>query len=104
LTNNTTMRSVVFLATIIATLLALVQAGTRPEDLKWLEAKATEPGVIATGTGLLYKGEFCILLFSSCWLAVRMVHMFCKAIKFLTVSVRGCCFRDYAGHGQDSDD
>jgi hypothetical protein len=54
--------------------LALVQAGTRPEDLKWLEAKATEPGVIATGTGLLYKGEFSIFLSCSscCLLAGRI--------------------------------
>ena len=39
-----------------AFLLALVHAGTRPEDTKWLQAKAKEEGVVATGTGLLYKG------------------------------------------------
>jgi hypothetical protein len=43
-----------FLSAIV---LALAQAGTRPEDAKWLAAKATEPGVVATGTGLLYKGQ-----------------------------------------------
>jgi hypothetical protein len=37
--------------------LALVSAGgTRPEDTAWLAAKAQEDGVVATGTGLLYKG------------------------------------------------
>ena len=41
---------------LAAFLLALVNAGTRPEDLKWLQTKATEEGVVATGTGLLYKG------------------------------------------------
>ena len=42
---------------LFAALLALAHAGTRPEDAKWLEAKAAEPGVVATGTGLLYKGQ-----------------------------------------------
>lgn len=41
---------------LAAFLLAFVSAGTRPEDLKWLQAKASEDGVVATGTGLLYKG------------------------------------------------
>lgn len=42
---------------LFAALIAVtVQAGTRPEDVKWLEAKAAEDGVVATGTGLLYKG------------------------------------------------
>lgn len=52
------MRSV-FFATVLAVLLAIAQAGTRPEDLKWLEAKKAEKGVVATGSGLLYKGECC---------------------------------------------
>jgi hypothetical protein len=47
-----TLRFVLF----AAFLLAFVNAGTRPEDLKWLQAKALEEGVVATGTGLLYKG------------------------------------------------
>lgn len=51
---NMTLRFVLF----AAFLLALVNAGTRPEDLKWLQAKATEEGVVATGTGLLYKGTY----------------------------------------------
>jgi hypothetical protein len=46
---------------LFAALLALVNAGTRPEDLKWLQTKATEAGVVATGTGLLYKGIFFVL-------------------------------------------
>ena len=46
---------------VLFTLFALLvtfahAAGTRPEDAKWLEAKAKEEGVVATGTGLLYKG------------------------------------------------
>lgn len=41
---------------LFAVLAALTQAGTRPEDTKWLQAKAAEPGVVATGTGLLYTG------------------------------------------------
>lgn len=45
-----------FLITLFAVLVALAQAGTRPEDAKWLAAKAKEEGVVATGTGLLYKG------------------------------------------------
>jgi hypothetical protein len=49
---NVTLRFVLF----AAFLLAFVNAGTRPEDLKWLQAKASEEGVVATGTGLLYKG------------------------------------------------
>jgi Domain amino terminal to FKBP-type peptidyl-prolyl isomerase len=44
------------LFTLFALLVALAHAGTRPEDAKWLEAKAKEEGVVATGTGLLYKG------------------------------------------------
>jgi FKBP-type peptidyl-prolyl cis-trans isomerase len=53
---------------LVAALLALVRAGTRPEDIQWLQAKAKEDGVVATGTGLLYKGasiymcaDFCCL-------------------------------------------
>ena len=49
-------------------LLAFVNAGTRPEDLKWLQAKASEEGVVATGTGLLYKGTYskcCSLIHNS---------------------------------------
>ena len=42
---------------LAAALLALAHAGTRPEDTKWLAAKAVEAGVVATGTGLLYKGQ-----------------------------------------------
>ena len=42
----------------LAVLGALAQAsGTRPEDAKWLQAKAAEPGVVTTNTGLLYKGQ-----------------------------------------------
>ena len=44
-----------FLIALFAVFVALVSAGTRPEDKKWLEAKAQEEGVVATGTGLLYK-------------------------------------------------
>jgi hypothetical protein len=42
---------------LLTFLLVVVNAGTRPEDVKWLQAKAAEEGVVATGTGLLYKGE-----------------------------------------------
>ena len=49
-----------FLITLFAVLVALVHAGTRPEDAKWLEAKVKEEGVVATGTGLLYKGACCV--------------------------------------------
>ncbi len=42
---------------LAAFVLAFVHAGTRPEDLKWLTAKALEEGVVATGSGLLYKGS-----------------------------------------------
>lgn len=41
---------------LLAVLIALVDAGTRPNDVKWLASKAAEDGVVATGTGLLYKG------------------------------------------------
>lgn len=44
------------LTVLFAVLVALAHAGTRPEDVKWLKAKAKEEGVVATGTGLLYKG------------------------------------------------
>ena len=50
-----------FLITLFAVLVALVHAGTRPDDAKWLEAKVKEEGVVATGTGLLYKGACCVL-------------------------------------------
>jgi hypothetical protein len=49
---------IVWAAVVAALLVALVSAGgTRPEDMAWLAAKAKEDGVVATGTGLLYKGE-----------------------------------------------
>jgi len=58
----TMTRRLSFLITLFAVLVALVHAGgTRPEDQKWLEAKAKEDGVVATGTGLLYKGTFSCL-------------------------------------------
>ena len=50
-------RRFTLLTALFAILVALAQAGTRPEDSKWLEAKAKEDGVVATGTGLLYKGS-----------------------------------------------
>jgi hypothetical protein len=43
---------------LLAAILTFASAGTRPEDAKWLTAKSAEAGVVATGTGLLYKGEF----------------------------------------------
>ena len=33
-----------------------VQAGTSPDDLKWLATKKLEAGVVETASGLLYKG------------------------------------------------
>ena len=41
---------------LAAFVLAFVNAGTRPDDVKWLATKALEEGVVATGSGLLYKG------------------------------------------------
>jgi hypothetical protein len=41
---------------VLALVLGLVSAGTRPDDLKWLEAKRAEPGVVSLPSGLLYKG------------------------------------------------
>lgn len=34
---------------------ALVSAGTRPEDSKWLQAKSKEEGVVTLESGLMYK-------------------------------------------------
>jgi hypothetical protein len=51
---------------VSALLAALVSAGTRPEDAAWLAAKAKEDGVVATGTGLLYKGAFCHVSYRRC--------------------------------------
>ena len=34
----------------------VVLAGTNPDDLKWLDSKKLEPGVVETSSGLLYKG------------------------------------------------
>jgi Domain amino terminal to FKBP-type peptidyl-prolyl isomerase len=45
-----------FLLLIVAFLLALAHAGTRPEDKAWLEAKGKEDGVVTLPSGLLYKG------------------------------------------------
>jgi hypothetical protein len=75
----TTMRSI-FFAAAFAVLIAIAQAGTRPEDLKWLEAKATEPGVTATGSGLLYKGERCVV--------VMAVYLLLCCLVFLASSHR----------------
>jgi hypothetical protein len=60
---NTMMSLLRFI--LLTALLIVVNAGTRPEDVKWLQAKAAEEGVIATGTGLLYKGELHYELFHS---------------------------------------
>lgn len=55
-TKQLTMTRFTLLITIFAILVAIAHAGMRPEDAKWLEAKAKEEGVVATGSGLLYKG------------------------------------------------
>ena len=60
---------------LVAALFALAHAGTRPEDVKWLAAKVTEPGVVATGSGLLYKGpcRYVLRLAPFTWLPTRNV-------------------------------
>ena len=72
-----TLRFVLF----VAFLLAFVAAGTRPEDMKWLQAKALEDGVVATGTGLLYKGTCCT--------SRRWIHMSCGS--FFTIASHEYC-------------
>ena len=51
------MTSKTLLVTLLAVLLALAHAGTRPEDLKWLQAKKEGEGVVTLESGLMYKGE-----------------------------------------------
>jgi uncharacterized protein with PQ loop repeat len=55
-TRNISRMTILLRFILLTALFIVVNAGTRPEDVKWLQAKATEEGVVATGTGLLYKG------------------------------------------------
>lgn len=55
---HSTMMSVLkttFLSALLALVLTLAAAGTNPEDIKWLEAKKSEAGVVTLASGLLYK-------------------------------------------------
>jgi hypothetical protein len=51
----TMMMSFIMLSSFVL-FAALVEAGTRPADLQWLQTKKLEDGVIETSSGLLYKG------------------------------------------------
>jgi hypothetical protein len=68
----------------VSLLVALVSAGgTRPEDKAWLAAKAKEDGVVATGTGLLYKGA-CV----SRWSGRRWLHGIFHATVYVCVCMQ----------------